>query len=180
MKALVLNCCPVRDGATAFIARRIAERLRERFDTEEACIDDYEISFCRGCRACHKTAVCVIDDGVKPLMEKFGAADVIVCVSPSYWADIPGEFKAFIDRCTPWCDTHEPHLTLPSGKRGYSAALRTGGGKPECLRVISSIEHFYGHLGIAASGSLALTGVECLSDAEKRTDEIDRFTAGIL
>ena len=37
-------------------------------------------------------------------------------ITPSYWADIPGQFKAFIDRCTPWCNTHEPHATIKPGK----------------------------------------------------------------
>lgn len=35
--------------------------------------------------------------------------NIVISVSPSYWADIPGQFKVFIDRCTPWCNTHEPH-----------------------------------------------------------------------
>ena len=37
-------------------------------------------------------------------------------MSPLYWADIPGQFKAFIDRCTPWCNTHEPHAKISSGR----------------------------------------------------------------
>ena len=45
-------------------------------------------------------------------MAEFEAADVIISVSPSYWADVPGQFKAFIDRCTPWSNTHEPHKAL--------------------------------------------------------------------
>ena len=28
-------------------------------------------------------------------------ADIVVSVSPSYWADMPGQFKVFIDWCTP-------------------------------------------------------------------------------
>jgi len=39
-----------------------------------------------------------------------------VVVSPSYWEDIPGQFKTFIDRCTPWCNTHEPHAKLSNYK----------------------------------------------------------------
>lgn len=47
-------------------------------------------------------------------MEQYEWADKIVSVSPSYWADIPGQFKVFIDRCTPWCNTHEPHAKISS------------------------------------------------------------------
>ena len=55
MKVLVMNCSPVRNGATAEIV------------------------------------------------------NIVISVSPSYRADIPGQFKGFIDRCTPWCNTHEPN-----------------------------------------------------------------------
>jgi len=85
---------------------------------------------------------------IEKIMDEYDVADIIVSVSPSYWADIPGQFKAFIDRCTPWCNTHEPHASIRPGKKGYAIALRTGPNMPECERIIGSIEHFYGHLEI--------------------------------
>ncbi len=175
-RALILNCSPVKTGATARIAGVIADELETRFEVIRACIDDYRFSYCRGCRRCHETAKCVQpSDGADALMAEFDRADAIVCVSPSYWADVPGQFKAFIDRCTPWCDTHEPHAALSPGKRGYAVALRTGPGAAECERIVYTIEHFYGHLHIARCGKLLLTGVEGRADAESRTDEILRF-----
>lgn len=105
-------------------------------------------------------------------MAEFEWADKIVSVSPSYWADIPGQFKVFIDRCTPWCNTHEPHATISSGKKGYAIALRTGPSMPECKRIIGSIEHFYGHLEIELSGHLGLGSIEYKEDVAGRVDEI--------
>lgn len=175
MNAFVLNCSPVRDGATARIAQIVAERIAGRYDVAQACIDDYRFGFCLGCRCCHATAKCVQDDDVAALMRQFEAADVVVCVSPSYWADVPGQFKAFIDRCTPWCDTHDPHATIGEGKRGYAVALRTGPGMHECERVIGSIEHFFGHLHIVRAGQLGLCSVENLADVAAREAEIIAF-----
>ena len=109
------------------------------------------------------------------LMNEFSQADIIVSVSPSYWADIPGQFKAFIDRCTPWCNTHEPHKAIPAGKKGYAIALRTGPGMKECERIFSSIEHFYGHLEIECCGHLGLCSVECKDALKDRMDEIEAF-----
>ena len=106
---------------------------------------------------------------------KTGATDVIVAVSPSYWVDVPGQFKAFIDRCTPWCNTHEPHKTIPSGKKGYAIALRTGPNAAECNRIIGTIGHFYGHLEIECCGGLALMSIECREDVEPRRQEIVNF-----
>ena len=74
-------------------------------------------------------------------MNEFEQANIIISVSPSYWADIPGQYKVFIDRCTPWCNTHEPHASIGSDKIGYCIALRTGPNMKECNRIIETIEH---------------------------------------
>ena len=161
MNALIINCSPVRNGATAAIAGIIARQLSERFSVRSVCIDDYDIAFCRGCRSCHQTAECVMHDDVERL--------------PSYWADVPGQFKTFIDRCTPWCNTHEPCASLTPGKKGYAVALRTGPGMKECERIISTIEHFYGHLEIQCCGRLGLTGVEYREAVEPWRKEIEAF-----
>lgn len=179
MKALVINCSPVRNGATAEIVRIVSEELSARYETKSICIDDYEFSFCKGCRSCHETARCVQNDDIDRIMEEFECADIIVSVAPSYWADIPGQFKAFIDRCTPWCNTHEPHAAIKSGKKGYSVALRTGPSMRECERIIGSIEHFYGHLEIECCGSLGLCSVEYREAVEPRKAEITAFCGNI-
>lgn len=179
MNALVMNCSPVRNGATAEIVRTVAACLDGRYTTKCICIDDYDVRYCKGCRSCHATAVCVQKDGVDEVMEQYEWADVIISVAPSYWADVPGQFKAFIDRCTPWCNTHDPHARLSGGKKGYVIALRTGPGIRECGRIIESVEHFYGHLEIECCGSLGLCSVECREAVEPRRDEILDFCKGI-
>jgi len=107
------------------------------------------------------------------------AADTVVAVSPSYWADVPAQFKAFIDRCTPWCNTHKPYKAIPAGKKGYAIALRTGSSMKECEKIIGTIEHFYGHLEIACCGGLGLTSVEHKEDVEPRKRDIAAFCSSI-
>ncbi|MBO4838210.1 MAG: flavodoxin family protein [Lachnospiraceae bacterium] len=175
MNALVINCSPVRNGATAEIVRIAAEQLAERYTVKTVCIDDYQIGFCKGCRRCHTTAECAQQDGADELMEEFSRADVILAVSPSYWADVPGQFKAFIDRCTPWSNTHEPHKALPAGKKGYAIALRTGPGMKECEKILGTVAHFYGHLEIAYGGGIGLCSVEFKEAATVRKEEIEAF-----
>lgn len=175
MNILIVNCSPVRSGATAAIAAEVCDCVSAGNEVRSVCIDDYDIKLCRGCRSCHTTAKCFQDDDVAALMENYAWADKIVAVSPSYWADVPGQFKVFIDRCTPWCDTHEPHAELPAGKQGYTIALRTGPGMAECQRIIATIEHFHGHLHIASRAKLGLCGVACREDAEGRKEEIRTF-----
>ena len=177
MKALIINCSPVRTGATAEIVKLVHDQLSAKYSAKSICIDDYSYMFCRGCRSCHDTAKCVLGDAavIESIMSEFDEADIIVSVSPSYWADIPGQFKAFIDRCTPWCNTHEPHASIKPGKKGYTIALRTGQNMAECERIIGSIEHFYGHLEIETAGHLGLTSVEYKADVEAKKQEITEF-----
>lgn len=179
MNLFVMNCSPVRNGATAEIVSIISNELNNRYVVKCSCIDDFNISFCKGCRSCHQTATCTINDDVNKVMELYEWADIIVSVSPSYWADVPGQFKAFIDRCTPWCNTHDPHATLSHGKKGYCVALRTGPSMGECSKIIQSIEHFYGHLEIECVGSIGLCSIECKEDVDKRRNEIVDFCSKI-
>ena len=180
MNALIRNCSPVKTGATAEIVKIISDEISEKYETKCICIDDYDFAFCKGCRTCHTTAKCIMEDDSQKIMQEFDEADIIISVAPSYWADIPGQYKAFIDRCTPWCDTHEPHAAIRSGKRGYSVALRTGPVMHECDRIIQSIEHFYGHLKIEAKGHLGLTSIEYKEDLESRREEIKEWASKIF
>ena len=179
MNVLVMNCSPVRNGATAEIVKTVAQYMEKNHEVRRICIDDYNIGFCKGCRICHNTAKCVQQDDVDRIMEQYEWADIIISVAPSYWADIPGQFKVFIDRCTPWCNTHEPHASISGGKKGYAIALRTGPSMRECNRIIESIEHFYGHLEIACCGSLGLCSVEYKEAVAQRKAEILEFCSRI-
>ena len=175
MNVLVINCCPVKNGATAEIVDYISRYAEKKNIVKTVCVDDYDIYLCKGCRCCHKTASCVQSDDTTKLMEEFDWADKIICVSPSYWADVPGQFKVFIDRCTPWCNTHKPHSKLQSGKKGYAIALRTGPNIKEREKILHTIEHFYSHLEIKMCGGLGLCSVENKSDVSKHIGELNGF-----
>lgn len=180
MNLLIINCSPVKTGATSKITKIISERLSSTYKSKIICIDDYNVKFCRGCRTCHNTAKCVLNDDMPLIMDEFEWANVIISVSPSYWADIPGQFKAFIGRCTPWSNTHDPRAKISSGKNGYSVALRTGPSMKECDRIIETIEHFYSHLEIECCGKLGLCSIEDKEDIAKRKEEITAFCDKIL
>lgn len=174
-KVLVMNCSPVKNGATAEIINIVSDCLKERYNTKSICIDDFRIGFCKGCRTCHSTAKCIQDDDIDKIIEQYEWADIIILVSPSYWADVPGQFKAFIDRCTPWCNTHEPHAAISDRKKGYSIALRTGSSMKECNRIIETIEHFYGHMGIECCDRLGICSIEYKEAVKQRKNEMIEF-----
>ena len=178
--ALLVNCSPVTTGATQEICRLLGEELSSRCTVRTVSIADYPMACCTGCRSCHATGRCVLpEDGVARLMDDLDRADVLLLVAPSYWADVPGQFKAFIDRCTPWSNTHDPHAALAPGKRAYAVALRTGPGEAECQRILTTLTHFLGHLDVPCRGTLALTRVEGPDDVPARREEFLSFCAGI-
>jgi multimeric flavodoxin WrbA len=172
MKTLIINGSPVKQGATAEITSIIAGKLSNENPCETVCLGDLEINFCTGCRSCHTTAVCHIKDGVNTLLEKMDEADCIVFVVPSYWADVPGQLKVFFDRCTPYSNTHQPHLALKPGKTAYAIALRTGLNEKECLNIIESIRHYCGHMEIGFIDSFCMCGINGREDIISRSDEI--------
>ena len=47
MNALIINCSPVRTGATAEIANIVTEQLSARYNIRSICIDDYAFEFWR-------------------------------------------------------------------------------------------------------------------------------------
>ena len=79
MKALIINCSPVRDGATGEIVKLVSEQLSARYSVKCICIDDYSFAFCKGCRSCHSTAKCVMEDAgvIEVIMSEYDDADII-------------------------------------------------------------------------------------------------------
>lgn len=47
MRALIINCSPVRSGATAEITTLVSEQLSNRYNVKSICIDDYTFAFCK-------------------------------------------------------------------------------------------------------------------------------------
>lgn len=41
MQVLIINCSPVRTGATAEVVKLVSEQLSSRYSVKSICIDDY-------------------------------------------------------------------------------------------------------------------------------------------
>lgn len=104
----------------------------------------------------------------------------LILVTNCLYVSLRKENKVFTDRCTPWCNTHEPRAKLSSGKKGYVIALRTGSSMPECEKIMGSIAHFYGPLEIELWGKLGLCSIEYKEDIAVRIDEIKQFCIMVL
>ena len=180
MKVLVLNCSPKNHGATQEIADIVKGALPESVQAECASFADAEFSMCIGCKQCYDAGDCFRKDGVQALLRKMDACDAVIMVCPSWWADVPAQFKAFIDRCTPYSDTapDNGHFRLHKGIRCYGIALRAGTRSGECEHILQCMEHYCGHMGMTCLGGACYTGIDAKGDVEKhRNAIIDRVKA---
>lgn len=112
-----------------------------------------------------------------PIISDLLTSDFVVVGSPSYWGDITGQLKVFIDRCLPLCEVSEGSTAVPAGKFGISVAVRTGRSKEENEHIIGTIEHFFGHIGITPTVSYMVQQVESPRDLDNRPEILEEAYA---
>ncbi len=174
MKVLLFNAGAKNYGATQEILLTIKDDVLRDNNADVVCIGDMDIKYCKGCKVCYDTCECVHEDDMKYVIDLIDTSDVIIVAAPSYWADIPGQFKVFIDRCTAYSETNPNagHRELAGGKRCYAIALRTGTRPTECEHIIDTISHWCGHMKINMSGSMYFCGIVDKNDIGKHKPSI--------
>ncbi len=60
------------------------------------------VSPCRACYGCVKAGRCVVQDDMQDLYREFDCADAVVFVSPLYYATIPAQVLAVVNRLYPY------------------------------------------------------------------------------
>ncbi len=131
-------------------------------DYELIKLKDIDISPCKNCMGCHDTFECAVKDGMQQIYQKLIDADVIVFGSPTFFDNVSGRMKTFMDRCLPFYFSGE--------LEGKKVVVLSGGGfsklielddKGECItckegdlcnrsvsRCIDSIKYFVNHMGM--------------------------------
>lgn len=97
MKNVTMVIGSMRDGNSAFIARRIKEEL----PAVSAFVLGGNIGYCTGCLACDETHQCVIRDGMDSIIESIKESDILLIVTPVRYSLMSGDVKVFIDRLNP-------------------------------------------------------------------------------
>ncbi|HOB17208.1 MAG TPA: flavodoxin family protein [Candidatus Methanoculleus thermohydrogenotrophicum] len=99
VKVLGISGSPRRHGNTETLLDAVLEGGREAgAGVEKIVLRSLDYASCRGCNACHRTGVCIIQDDLTPVFEKIAAADVLAVASPIYSMGITAELKGLIDR----------------------------------------------------------------------------------
>ena len=89
-----------KESNTNKLVKKVADA--SGFDYELINLSGMEIKPCTGCGACiMNEGTCIINDDMNPLCDKLMKADALIIGSPTYYMDISGAIKCFIDRSMP-------------------------------------------------------------------------------
>lgn len=104
MKIILLNGSPRKSWNTAELLNQAAEGAKS-VGAEVEMVNLYDLKFtgCKSCFACKvkgskNAGHCMINDDLKPVLEKIDEADGIILGSPIYFSDITAEARAFFER----------------------------------------------------------------------------------
>jgi multimeric flavodoxin WrbA len=178
MKVLGLSGSMRKNGNTAQLIRVILGQCKEAgIKTEFVSLAGKHILPCLGCLKCKEKKWCVIEgDDWGGVAQKVLDCDVLVIGSPTYYYDINGHLKNFIDRT--YSLYHDRKL---SGKKGIAVAVNASKGAE---RTVKTIEGFLSAHEFASLGSVTGTGTDAgdimgdakaLAHAKKTGDKIVRL-----
>jgi len=102
MNVVAFNASPRKNGNTSLLISMVFETLKkEGISCELIHIGGKPLQGCRACDQCYKLKnnQCIFkDDELNGYIEKMIQADAILLGSPTYFANVTAEMKAFIDR----------------------------------------------------------------------------------
>jgi multimeric flavodoxin WrbA len=140
MKVIAINGSPRKNGNTKMALEAVLEPLEAAgVKAEIINIGASGIKPCAACGGCYKNKNrrCVINNDIfNALLEPVWAADALIIASPTYFASLTPETKAFIDRLG---YVSRANGGLLSRKIGASAAVMRRAGGMEVLNAINKL-----------------------------------------
>ncbi|PKG32670.1 flavodoxin family protein [Methanoregula sp.] len=152
VKVLGISGSMRKKGNTAELVGAVLGRCEEGgIRTEFVSLAGRKILPCLGCEKCKEKKWCVIEnDDWDDVAQKVLKCDVLVIGSPTYYYDVCGQLKNFIDRT--YSLYHDRKL---SGKKGVAVAVHANKG---AVRTIQTIEAFLSTHEFASLGCVKGTG----------------------
>ncbi|MGD8466843.1 MAG: flavodoxin family protein [Anaerolineae bacterium] len=178
MRAICIIGSPRESGSTALLVDRIIDGMQAAgVHVRRVCLGRLNIHYCQGCRECETTRRCIQRDDMDQLLSGILESEIVLLASPSYWGDVTGQMKVFIDRSLPLCNAATGATPVPKGKVGIAVALRAGRSKAENQHIVDTFAHYFGHLGIEMAASLTVEGIASRLDLERRDAELAKAYA---
>lgn len=179
MKITCVNGSARNNGSCAYIIDSFVSGVLENnadVEIKKYSMATANVNFCFGCKECYENGKCVQNDDVEMIVDDILSSDFVLIVSPSYWADVPGQLKTFFDRNTPFGNTNEKRTkTSKKGAKGIGIAIRAGKTERENSLILDYIDHYYSHLEIKPACRISICETDSLSDLkQKHFDKINQ------
>ena len=102
MKVFIAFAGPRLKGNTAQLMNAFIDGMKsQKPDAEyiDGKVYQKKINYCRGCEMCKTTTgVCVQHDEMFDMYDEIFDSDVLIMAAPTYWFNISGQLKVFLDR----------------------------------------------------------------------------------
>lgn len=174
MKVLGISGSMRREGNTAILVKKILDHVDEEecseIETEFISLSGKEIKPCIGCEKCKEKKWCVIEnDDWAGIAEKMIECDVLVIGSPTYYYDICGHLKNFIDRT--YSLYHDRKL---AGRNAIVVSVCADRGCERCLATLEGFvnTHEFSSLGYVSGKGYKPGDVLHDVHAMKKTKEV--------
>jgi multimeric flavodoxin WrbA len=168
-----------KEGNTAKLLRLDLDHVKDAgIKAQYITLADKVIKPCIGCENCKEERSCIIkNDDWHKIIEKVLACEVLILGSPTYYYDVNGQTKNFIDRT--YSLYHDRRL---AGRRAVGVAVNADKGGKRALQTMEGFfsSHEFSYLGhVTGKGYLA---GEVLGDAAavKAAGQIGRKIVGLL
>jgi multimeric flavodoxin WrbA len=169
MKVLAFNGSPHKDGNTYRLIRHTLEAIEKAgIETELIQIGGKNIHPCMGCAKCfeNRNRKCVIEkDMVNECISKMVEADAIVIATPTYFAGVTPDIKAFMDRAFLVGQANGNFYRQKLGA-GIAAERRSG-----AVCAVDGINHYFTISGMFSAGSRYWNNAKGLFPGEVENDE---------
>ncbi len=139
-----------RDSNTDAVLKKVIDGCKEA-GAEVTLVVLRTLNFgqCCGWSDCYYENRCIVKDTLTPLFDQLDTADGIILASPTYFDNVSGIMKNFMDRTNPYCK--------PPRYEGKKAALVCIGGASEksIAKCTAALEAFCFHHRLDVFGSYA-------------------------
>lgn len=98
MKKILFLNASAQNGVCLSAIEAIQQNFWLEYSTEVVSLRDYDIEQCTGCMLCLNSSTCPIEDKLHILTEKIVDSDIVVVATPSYFYNVSGLLKTYIDR----------------------------------------------------------------------------------
>lgn len=164
-KILAILASPHSNEVTAKMLDYTIEALKKSGNQiSKVNLYDKNLLYCKGCRTCLDTGICIINDGIIEISQLLKEADIIIVAAPVYWANVPAILKNLFDRLLGVAMeetntfpkprlTGKRYLLLTSCKTPFPFSWIYG----QSRGLVRSINEFFKTAGIKSCGKVVYT-----------------------